>query len=325
MLYSDISPRTQVYADRRLLTRAKTNNVLGQFGQSRTLPKGSTQTVKFRRYNRLAAATVPLAEGVTPSGKTLTKTDITVPVLQYGDFVTTTDVIQDTHEDPILQETTNILGEQAADTWDILRAGVLKAGTNVVYSNGTARNAVNTVLTINTIRTALRLLKRQEARAIRERQDAGPNVGTSPVGAAFVMVCHADAQPDLVALAGWTYRFQYANPDDAFEGEIGAFPDVRVIIDNNLTPWADAGTTKGSTLSTSGTNSDVYPILIFGRDAYATIALGGKNAVSTYVNNPKAITGDELAQRGSIGWKGYTATAILNDAWMIRIETALIG
>jgi N4-gp56 family major capsid protein len=325
MLYSDISPRTQAYADRRLLTRAKTNNIMGQFGQSRTLPMKATQTIRFRRYNRLAAATTPLAEGVTPSGKTLSKTDVTVPVLQYGDFIGITDVIRDTHEDPILQESTDILGEQAADTWDILRVGVLKAGTNVLYANGAARASVNTVFDIASIRTAIRLLKRQEAKAIRERQSAGPNIGTNPVSAAFVCVCHADAQPDIQALTGFIHRYQYANPDDAFEGEIGSVPDVRFVIDNNLTPWADAGDAKGSTLSTTGVSSDVYPLLIFGKDAYATVALGGKNAVSTYVNNPKSITGDELAQRGSVGWKGWTATAILNDAWMIRIESALNG
>lgn len=325
MLYSDISPRTQAYADRRLLTRAKTNNILGQFGQARVLPKKATQTIRFRRYNRLAPATTPLAEGVTPSGKTLTKTDVTCPVLQYGDFITITDVIEDTHEDPVLQEATNILGEQASDTWDILRAGVLKAGTNVLYANGSARSDVNSVVDIATFRTAIRLLKRQEAKTIRERIDAGPNVGTNPVGPAFVCVMHADAQPDIVQLDGFVYRHQYSNPSDAFEGEIGSIPDVRFIIDNNLTPWADAGDTKGSTLSTTGVNSDVYPLLIFGKDAYGTVALGGKNSVSTYVNNPKPITGDELAQRGSVGWKGWTATAILNDAWMIRIETALNG
>jgi N4-gp56 family major capsid protein len=66
-------------------------------------------------------------------------------------------------------------------------------------------------------------------------------------------------------------------------------------------------------------------MLVFGQDAYGTVALAGKNAVATFVNNPKAITGDELAQRGSVGWKGYTATVILQDAFMLRIETALKG
>jgi N4-gp56 family major capsid protein len=327
MLYSDISPAVTAYADRRLLTRATPNNILGQFGQTRELPSKSTQTIIFRRYNKLAVATTPLSEGITPSGKTLTKTDIQATVRQYGDWVRITDVIQDTHTDPVLNETIDILGEQAPETYDVLRAGVLKAGSNVLYTNGTARASVNTVVDRDIFRTAVRTLKRQEAKAITKKITAGPNVGTQPVAACYVAVCHADLQPDLERCDDWVPVVKYASMGNLFEGEIGAIGEIRFVIDNNVTAWADSGgaAATNSTLSTTGTSSDVYPILIFGRDAYAIIPLAGKNAVSTYVNNPKAITGDELAQRGSVGWKGWTATVILNDLFMLRIETAAKG
>jgi N4-gp56 family major capsid protein len=128
-------------------------------------------------------------------------------------------------------------------------------------------------------------------------------------------------------MAGWVPVQEYPNSMGSIEGEAGSVGEIRVVFDNNCTPWADAGTTAAtnSTLSTTGTNSDVYPLLIFGADAYGTVSLSGKNAVSTYVNNPKPITGDELAQKGSVGWKGYTASVILQDAFMLRVETALKG
>jgi len=40
------------------------------------------------------------------------------------------------------------------------------------------------------------------------------------------------------------------------------------------------------------------------------------------VVNPHASDSDPLAQRGHVGWKGYSATIILNDFWMARVETA---
>lgn len=327
MQYNDISPRTQAYADRRLLTRATPNNILGQFGQTRELPSKSTKTIIFRRYNKLAPAVVPLTEGVTPTGKTLTKTDVQATVQQYGDWIGFTDVIQDTHEDPVLNEMTDILGEQAPETYDVLRAGILKAGSNVVYSNGTARSSVNTVVSQDLFRTVVRILKRQEAKKITHKITAGPNIGTVPVNSCYVGICHADVQPDLERCTGWKSVEEYASQGTVFEGEIGKIGEVRFVVDNNLVPWPDAGGTAATnnTLSTTGTNSDIYPILIFGRDAYGIIPLAGKNAVSTYVNNPKAITGDELAQKGSIGWKGWTTTAILQDLWMCRIECACKG
>ena len=328
MQYNDISPAVQVYVDRALLKRAQQNNILGQFGQAKTIPTKSTKSIVFRRYNRLPPATTPLQEGVTPTGKTLTKTDIMTTLQQYGDFITITDVVLDTHTDPILQESQDILGDQAGDTWDVLRFGVLKAGTNVLYANGTTRATVNNVFTRDQLRTAVRILKKQLAKPITNIIKAGPNIGTSPIPKAFVLVCHSDAQPDFERLGtDWKPVQQYASSMGLIEGEAGSVGEIRVVFDNNMTPWADSGTTAStnSTLSTSGTNSDVYPMLLLGADAYGTVALAGKNAVATFVNNPKSITGDELAQRGSVGWKGYTSTVILNDAFMLRLETALKG
>ena len=323
MIFGDISPRTTAYADRRLLTRITPNNILGQFGQSRTIPSKSSSTVKFRRYNRLAVATSPLTEGVTPTGKTLTNTDVTATLKQYGDFITITDVIEDTHEDPVLKESIDILGEQAAETWDVLRAGVLVAGTNVQYTAGSARNAVNVVVTKAMLSKAIRTLKRQETKPITSIVQAGPNIATNPIPAAYVMVCHSDAQTDLEAMTGWIPIANYASNQGKINGEVGSIGEIRVVFDNNLVAWADAGTTKGATISTSGTNSDVYPLLIFGKDAYGVVTLAGKTAVSTYVNNPKPSDTDPLAQRGTVGWKGYNATVILQQAAMLRLETAL--
>lgn len=323
MLTSDISPRTTAYADRRLLERAKNNNILGQWGQIRELPTKSSLTVKFRRYNKLAPATTPLQEGVTPTGKTLTKTDITANVAQYGDFIWLTDVIMDTHEDPILQESTDVLGEQAEDTYDILRAGKLKAGTNVLYTTGTARSSVNAIIDKPTLRRAERALLRQHAKPITSFIKAGPNIATVPVPPCYVVVCHSDLKYDLEQLSDWVPVQKYPSTQGIFNGEIGSSGLFRFVIDNNLTAWADAGGAKGATLSTTGTYSDVYPLLVLGKDAYGLVPLAGKNGVSTYVANPKASVSDPLAQRGTIGWKGYTETVILNDLWMLRIEAAV--
>jgi len=288
----------------------------------RTLPSKSGDIIIFRRYNKLDPATTPLQEGVTPTGKTVTKTDIAVPLSQYGDWIGYSDVIEDTHTDPLLQEFTDLLGEQAGETYDVLRAGVLCAGTNVLYANGTARNAVNTAVGKTLLRKAERALLRQHAKPITSIIQAGPNISTKPIPPAFIAVCHADLKMDLEQLSDWIPVQEYSSQGAVINGEIGASGLIRFVIDNNLKPWEDAGGAKGSMISTSGTYADVYPVLIFGKDAYGLVALGGKGSVNTYVSNPKPSESDPLAQRGTIGWKGYTATAILNDLWMIRLEVA---
>jgi len=328
MVTSDISPRTTAYADRRLLKRAKFNNILGQWGQVRTLPGKKGLVIKFRRYNKLAKATTPLTEGVTPAGKVLTKTDLTATLAQYGDWVGISDVIMDTHEDPVLGESVDVLGEQAAETIDTLRAGVLQAGTNVMYAAGAVNRAgVLNVPTRDDFRTLIRILKAQHAKPITSVNVAGPNISTVGIPKSYVLACHSDAQPDFERLADWLPVQKYPSQKGIMEGEIGSIGEIRVVTDNNLVPWADAGGTAATNgvLSTTGTQADVYPMLVFGRDSYGIVPLGGKGSVHTLVSNPKAQDGDPLAQRGSVGWKAYNATAILNDLWMIRLETALKG
>ncbi len=48
----------------------------------------------FRRYATLTAATVPLTDGQTPPGDSLSVTDFQAQIQWYGSFVTITDQVQ---------------------------------------------------------------------------------------------------------------------------------------------------------------------------------------------------------------------------------------
>lgn len=325
MLYNDISPRTQAYADAKLLERAKVNNIAGRFSDSKTLPMRKSQTITFRRFSKLDSTPVVLQEGVTPTGKAMTVTDVPCTLKQYGDFIRTTDVIEDTHEDPVLQEAVSVLGEQADEMIDKVRIGVFKAGTNIKYANGTQRTDVNTFPDRDGWRSVVRVLKAQHAMPLTEIIQAGVKVSTQPVPSSYFALCHSDVQPDLERVSGFLPVSQYAGNMGIIPGEIGAIGELRFVIDNNLLPWADAGGDKGAYISTTGTKADVYPVLVFAKHGTGIVSLAGKNAVQTLVSNPKAQAGDELAQKGSVGWKTWNAAVILNDAWHLRVELAVKG
>jgi N4-gp56 family major capsid protein len=76
-------------------------------------------------------------------------------------------------------------------------------------------------------------------------------------------------------------------------------------------------------LEGAGAKANVYPIIFLARDAYGIVAFKGANAMTPMVVNPHASDSDPLAQRGHVGWKGYSATIILNDFWMARCEVAV--
>lgn len=322
MTYGDITPRTAAYVVKDLLKRGLPFLTIERFGATYVLPLKSTKSAKFRRYHALALATIPLVEGVTPTGKKLTYTDITVELEQYGDFIPLTDVVLDTHEDPILQESSTVLGEQAAQTMEVIRYGVLKAGTNVMYANGSARTDVNTPITIDLQRRATRALKRQNATMINEVLQSSPSFNKESVEAGYIALCHTDLDTDIRKMDGFISTKNYASGTKPFANEIGAVEDVRYLRSTLFAQYPDAGGTAGAMLSTTGSLADVYPVLIFGRNAYGLVPLKGKNGISVMVVNPGPAAGDPLGQKGTIGWKNMHACVILNDAWMIRLEVA---
>ncbi|MFO7598120.1 MAG: N4-gp56 family major capsid protein [Desulfocurvibacter africanus] len=319
--YGDISPRTAAFAAVDLLRRGLPYLVLEKFGQAKVLPENRSKVVTFRRYNALDSTPNPLAEGVTPEAKQLTATDYQASLSQYGDRVTISDVIMDSHEDPVLQEALGVLGEQAAEMVETVRFNILKAGTNIYYANGAARNDVNSKLTLSLQRKITRALKRQNARKITSIVRSTPEFGTQAVAPAYIALCHPDLENDIRSMAGFVPVEQYGQITP-YEAEIGKVEDVRYIASTIFEPWADAGGAAGAMLTSAGVNADVYPLLYLARDAYGTVALKGENAVIPLVVNPKPSDSDPLAQRGHVGWKAMQTAVILNDAWMVRAEVA---
>lgn len=326
--YGDISPRTAAYASKTLLKRAIPAMVIERFGQAKSLKENSTKSMIWRRYNALPTQPTALQEGVTPTSTTLTTTDVNVNLVQYGSLVTITDVVMDTHEDDVLNEAIDLLGEQAAQMIEIMRYGVLRSGTNVVYANGASRSSVNQPITLAVQRRATKSLKRQNAQQITKVVKSTPAFGTEAVAPAYIGLTHPDLESDLRNMTGADGKTVFVPAEKygsmtPYENEIGKAEDVRYLTSTIFTPWTDAGGPKGPMTSTGGTNADVYPILIIGKDSYGIVALKGMFALVPMVVNPKPASGDPLAQRGHVGWKAMQAAVILNDQWMVRIEVAV--
>jgi len=320
--YSDISNRTAAFAAVEMLRRATPYLIFEKYGQAKPIPTNSTKVVKFRRYEALDNTVNELVEGVTPTAKKLTVSDVEATLRQYGDLVTLTDVILDTHEDPILREGVKVLGEQAAQMIEKMRFGILRAGTNVFYANGTARGDVNTKLTRILQRRITRTLKRNMGDMLTDVVRSTPAYGTQNIAPSYIAICHPDCESDIRDMDGFKDVIDYGSLSP-MENEIGSVEGVRYIYSTLIEPWADAGGTAGSMLSTTGTDADVYPILFVARDAYGIVPLKGKAALTPMVVNAKPSKSDPLGQRAHISWKSMQTCVILNQSWMVRAEVAV--
>lgn len=337
-VYGDISPRTAAFAATQMLERALPQLCMAKFGQQVPIPKNKTQTIRLRRYNAWAPNTNPLVEGVTPNSEQMTATDVQATLQQYGRRTTLTDVIMDTHEDNVLAEYSQVMGELAGQTMEMICYSVLRAGTNVIRTGDLARNAVATAYNGTTgaslLQRAIRQLKRQNAKMITSMLEGTDKVGTTPIRAGFVAFCHPDVQNDLETISGYKPVAEYSQIKPLGENELGAYREVRFMASTLYAPFLAAGSaTYASSLLSNGVagtsggsqNADVYPIVIIGKDAWGTVSLAGNTAVTPMVVNPKPSDSDPLGQRGHIGFKFYATAVILNDAWMVRLEAGVLS
>ncbi len=329
-MYGDISPRTAAFASKTLLERGMHIGIAERFGQTRELPRRSSRTIKFRRFTNLAMATTPLAEGVTPPGSKLVAEDVVITLEQFGDFVEITDVIEDTHEDPVLNETMGLLGEQAFETLETIRFQKLGAGTQAWYMEaaGTAganRAAITGDPAVANFYKSLRfihqLFQRNKGSMIANILSATPNIGTVPIQSAYFGMCHSDLEHDFRDNTKFKPVETYPDSMRALKGEIGSIEHFRIMTSPLAEIWPGEGNGTPGTLRATGGNVDVYPIQLFCKNSYAIVPLRGKNSVTPMVLNPgRPRGGDPLGQRGTAGWKTYHTAGILNESWFYRIE-----
>jgi N4-gp56 family major capsid protein len=324
MTYGDISPRVGLHAVATMLATAKNQLILEKYAMVQALPKNKGLVIKWRRPIKFAAATTPLQEGVTPSPQQLGYEDVSATIQQYGAWIPYTDVIQDTHEDPNLSIMSELCGEQAALTKERVIWGVLRGGTSVFYTDtATSRATVTAPVTIDEIRAAVRNLKNNHAAPLTKVLKASTNIATEPVSAAYILFAHTNMEADFRDMTGFVEVKNYASGGPTSEYELGSVENVRIILTNHLEPFYGAGSASISGVLNNGTNVDVYPLVIVGKDAYAVTPLSG-NGVEMAVKNPKMGTSyeDPLGQRGFVSWKMWFVATRLNEAWMTRIESA---
>lgn len=322
--YSDLSVRTTVYAQKKMLETPQPMLILESIATHFTIPMNSTRVASWARADALPLATTPVVEGVVPSSVKYTTQKVESTLKQYIGLVSVTDVLADTHEDGNLMSLMEQMGYQLGNTVEAIRFGEFVSGTNKMQTNGIARSDINTELNRTVIRKAIRALKLQKAKPISRMVAPSVNYNTTPVSPAYMGIAHTSAEMDIRNMAGFAEVEKYANESSMFPGEIGRVDGVRFLVSTEVPFWANAGSaTLNGMLSTGGTNADVYPLLIIGMDALGVVSLKGPNSATPYLFNPVPSAGNPTGQVGHAVWKLWTTALILNQAHCIRVEHAI--
>lgn len=296
-----------------MLTKAKPLLVHTKWANVRDIPKNNTNAIRFRRYALLTPDTTPLVEGVTPSLETLSITNVDATCLQYGRGYMLTDKLMFETLDPVLLEVADILGENAANTFDQLTREELATTTTIQYassatSNGTVTSAMK--ITKAEVQEAVRTLKNNNAKKLTSMIDASSGFNTSPIPACYIGLVHPNTTFDLKNIPGFVRVEEYGQKS-AMEGEVGSLDEVRFIETTNAKVYTGAGV--GSI--------DVYGTTILASDAYAISRISGE-ALKNIVEGPGG-NADPLHQRQTSAWKGTFVATILNDAFLLSLRHAV--
>lgn len=293
----NITEEMRTYYSDYLIDNAKPNLVHDQFGQKTTIPKNGGASINFRRFMPFGRAVCALTEGIIPDGANLKVTSVSASLLQYGYYVTLSDILQLESIDNTVVEATKILGNQAGLTLDSITREVLSGGTNVMYAGGVSARTSLTAeskLTVDDIYKAARFLKTQNA----------PKIDGS-----YVAIIHPDVAYDLMRDSEWIDSHKYSASENLFDGEIGKIGGVRFV------ESSEAKIFKNSPVS-------AYSTIVLGANAYGVTDVDG-GALQTFIK-PLGSSGanDPLNQRATVGWKASKCAVRLMESFMVRIESA---
>ena len=261
------------------------------------------KTIEFRKFNSLSPATTALTEGVPPTPTKLSVSNITATVDQYGDYVEVTDVLDATAIDPIISETVELQGEQAAETIERVVKDILMDTTSV-YNVGGGLNEDAIIatdhITGNDILNLQTILKRSNIK---------------PFGDGYYKGYFAPEQiADLMRDQQWRDVSTYNNSGKNIEdGEIGRFRQFK-FIDSTLVEPVE---------NTTGIN--VYSGLAIGRDAYGIVDIenGSKpKSIIKLAKDDSSDVGNPLNQISTIGWKALFTAVRLDDLALIRVNSS---
>lgn len=295
----DLSPEMKTFYDKNLIRLAEPELVHDQFGQKRPIPGGNGKIIEFRKFNALPSVPADriLDEGITPNGQFYGVTAITAKIEQYGGYITLSDMLNLTAYDNNMQEVMKLLASQAGQVSDKITRDILAAGTNVSYANDVASRAAlasTDVLTIEDIKKAVRKLKRVNAKTI---------------NGSYVAIVHPDVAYDLMQDSEWVDANHYAGSGKIFNGEIGKMYGVRFV------ETTMAKIVKPSTLP-------IYCTLVLAENAFGVTSINNGGIETIVKQLGSGGTADPLNQRSTVGWKLNKVAKILEESYMVRIESA---
>lgn len=303
-----MTPSMKTFYDTELLENAREKLIFQQLGRKQALPAKHGKTVEWRKWNTLPGVD-KLQEAVIPEGKTLGMTSMTVPIDQYGMYVTISDQLELHAIDDAILGATEEIGAAAGESYDKLVRAVLMTGANVMFAdiydeegNYVSTPETRAALAAGSANVAHLTPKMVNKAVTAMKKNKVPTLS----GGKYLAVIHPSVAEDLRESKAWNEYHKYSGTTEIFNGEIGELHGVR-FVESNLAPIVKEGDTA------------VYLTMFFGKDAFGVIDPEGAG-METIIKSKDEI-GGPLNQFSTIGTKFSMAAKILYPERLLTLES----
>lgn len=318
---------TNVQAVVKLLKSADAVECLDKFVFTIPVERNKSETVSLSRAVTPDPNVNEVAEGVNPVPRALTYEQVTKTFEEFAEVFAVTSRQHELGEYPVLMNSKDRMVDLMKRTREKNAWYEYRAGNNVVFNSAanTLRNQVNGAISIGRLRLVTRSLNTNRADVIRQMTKGSVEIGSTPVEPAYICLSHTDTKPDIRALPGFIPAPQVGGLKDYIPQLFGYVDDVCFITSPEFDAFLGQGAAVGATgmKSVGGVNVDVYPYLIFGKEALGKCNLRGADkglgAVEMNVLD-KADKSDPTNQRPMVAMRWWDAPVILNQNWVYRIE-----
>lgn len=296
---SGLSQELITYLSKDFLPRAKARIVFKEGVVEQTLPSNSGKTMSFDRMGVLDSTpgSHTLTEGTIPAGQSLSDTQVTATLVQYGDFTVISDFLNATSIDTQADQKVDVLAQQMAEVIDNVIRDEMFTGFTIQYANQKASLsalAATDVLSYAELQRALRTLDK---------------AGTLPYDDGFYIgKIGADTAYDIMNDSKWINAKTYSDVKDLYNAEIGQLAGFR-LVKANKNQKNEASTTT------------VYSNFFHGKGAIGTVELESMPGGLYISLGGKQDTSNPLNQYITIGWKIAFAAKTLNSAFGVNVKS----
>ena len=291
------------FYQRTMLEALYDNAYFMKYGEKQNIPNHAGSTTSWRRLEMPTLSTTAITEGVTPTALDLTINKVSATVKQFGAWTKISDFLDMVGLDPVLTKTSEMFGEHAALSMDIVVRDIIAAGTNRQFANSRASRA--TLQAGDVITTA----EIQKARATMVKNNVKPiKLPNGKMG--YLAFVHPDTVTKLFNLTEWKDMNTYVDTSNREAGIIGQMYGIYFMEATTAPTFADGGV---------GGNLAGKTTVIIGKGAYGIPEVSGSSKPEILVYG-QGSTENPMALYKTVAWKSCFTAVRLNEKCIIALE-----